>query len=46
MERHDREVVDLDPRAIIRINALVELKFFVMTLLYQHRNQNNDNSEA
>ena len=38
MERHDQgSDVMKDPRALIRLNAMVELKFFLMTLIYQHK---------
>lgn len=29
--------VDMDPRAMIRLNSLMELKYFLMALIYQHK---------
>lgn len=46
MERHDMDIVDLDPRAIIRLNSIVELKFFIMALIYQHKNREVNDSEV
>lgn len=48
MERHDQEVGDLDPRALVRLNSLIELKYFLMALLYQHKfgKVNAENTEA
>lgn len=38
MERHDHDLDAMkDPRHVIRLNSLVELKYFVMALIYQHK---------
>ena len=46
MDRRDRKVEELDPRALIRLNSLIELKYFVMALLYQHKNGNQNDEET
>lgn len=46
MDYRDKDVGDLDARATIRLNSLIELKYFVMALVYQHKFGNiNANSQ-
>lgn len=40
MSCHDTDVEGLSPRMLIRINSLIELKYFLMALTYYHKKQN------
>ncbi len=38
MDRHEERVDSpSDPRSMVRLNSFIELRFFIMALLYQHR---------